>query len=185
MKQRWKAELAIPIAQDLCRQLSPFCERIAIAGSLRRRRPEAGDIEILYVPKIGEKPDGLFGSKSYSMADAEIERMLAEGMIAKRPNVNGSFTWGEKNKFAIDCATGIPIDFFSTPLENWWVYLVVRTGGKDTNLRLTTGAQKLGKSLNAYGCGVTNADGSVTPATSEEHVFDLCGVPYLKPWERA
>ena len=44
--------------------------------------------------------------------------------------------------------------------------MVVRTGSKETNLRLTTGAQKQGRSLNAYGRGVTCSDGSIVPATT-------------------
>jgi hypothetical protein len=51
-----------------------------------------------------------------------------------------------------------------TTRENWFVSLVIRTGSKDTNLLLTTGAQKLGRKLNAYGCGVTGPDGTIIAA---------------------
>jgi DNA polymerase/3'-5' exonuclease PolX len=36
------------IAADVLAQLQPHCERIAIAGSVRRRRPTIGDIEAGY-----------------------------------------------------------------------------------------------------------------------------------------
>lgn len=61
---------------------------------------------------------------------------------------------------------------------------MIRTGSKDTNLRLTTGAQRRGATLNAYGMGVTWSDGTTTPATSEQHVFEMCGIPYLEPCKR-
>jgi DNA polymerase/3'-5' exonuclease PolX len=78
----------------------------------------------------------------------------------------------------------VPVDFFATTPENWWVSLVVRTGSLEMNLELTKGANHLGRSLNVYGRGVTRADGTVIPATSEEHVFELCGVKYRVPSAR-
>lgn len=59
--------------------------------------------------------------------------------------------------------------------------LVIRTGGKETNLALTTGAQALGRKLHAYGAGVTMEDGTLRVCRSEREVFELCGVPYAEP----
>lgn len=182
--KRWPAAEALPVAVEIAAALKPYCSRIVIAGSLRRKKPDVGDIEILYVPKTVDQPVDMFTSAPVSLADAFIATLLERGTIQKRPSKIGSFTWGDFNKFGVHAKSGIPLDLFGTTELNWWVSLVVRTGSKETNLRLTTGAQKLGKSLNAYGCGVTNADGSVTPAVSEEDVFELCGVPYLQPRER-
>src|SRR3990167_7360212 len=39
------------IAAQVLAELSPFCERCEIAGSIRRRKPEVGDIEIVAIPK--------------------------------------------------------------------------------------------------------------------------------------
>lgn len=39
----------LPIAQTLVERLRPFCQRIEIAGSLRRKRPMIGDIEIFAI----------------------------------------------------------------------------------------------------------------------------------------
>ncbi len=98
--------------------------------------------------------------------------------------VDGRTTWGPKNKLAIHCETGIAVDFFATTIENWWVSLVIRTGGKATNLKLTTGALDKGMHLNAYGSGFTLQNKQVVPARSEREVFELAGVPYREPWER-
>jgi DNA polymerase/3'-5' exonuclease PolX len=183
-EKRWPAAQAADVAIGIGRMLKPFCSRIRIAGSLRRHKAFVGDIELLYVPRIGSRPRGLFDSEQFSLIEPFIQELLDQGVIQKRPKIDGSFTWGDLIKLGIHIASGIPIDLFATTEENWWVSFVIRTGSKQTNLRLTTGAQRLGRTLNAGGCGVTNADGSVTPATSEEHVFELCGVPYLEPRER-
>jgi DNA polymerase/3'-5' exonuclease PolX len=52
-KTRWSATIARRVADELVEALTPRCEQICIAGSLRRGKSEVGDIEILYVPRRG------------------------------------------------------------------------------------------------------------------------------------
>lgn len=185
-KQKFPHAQAMKVATELVNLLTPQTENICIAGSLRRGKPFVGDIELLYIPNITQVKTGLFESDMQSVNWTEnfLLKLLNSGAIEKRPNVNGHFAWGVNNKLGRHVASGIPVDFFATTRENWFVSLVIRTGSKETNLSLTTGAQKLGRRLNAYGCGVTGPDGQVIAATSERHVFELCGVPYKEPQAR-
>ncbi|MEI8288634.1 MAG: hypothetical protein WCH99_04125 [Verrucomicrobiota bacterium] len=186
-KPKFPHAQAMKVAVELVNTLRPYVKEITIAGSLRRGKHFVGDIEILYVPMLTKQKVGLFESdmQSVNVTDAYlINPMLRSGVIEKRPNRLGHFAWGVNNKLARHVASNIPVDFFGTTMENWFVSLVIRTGSKETNLSLTMGAQKLGRTLNAYGCGVTESDGTITPATSEEHVFQLCGVPYKEPQAR-
>ncbi len=175
---------AMQVAEEIVAHLKPCCERIAIAGSLRRGKPEVGDIEILLVPKMTTRPDGLFDQRIVSVADEVIEQLLNQGYFAKRPSKTGVFSWGVANKLAIHTASKIPVDLFTTDAARWFVALVLRTGSKDTNLALTTGANRKNANLMAYGAGVKWSDGTVTQATSEQHVFEMCGVPYKEPKDR-
>lgn len=175
---------ALAVAEELQAILAPACERIAIVGSLRRAKHTVGDIELLFVSRKSQRPDGLFDSQQVNVASEVCDKLLADGVLAKRPNKNGIFAWGEANKLALHVASGIPVDLFATTEPAWWVALVIRTGSKETNLRLTTGAQKQGASLMAYGVGLKWPNGNITPAFSEKSVFDLCGVPYLEPHQR-
>lgn len=184
VKTKWPRAVALAVAAELGDILTPFCERLEIAGSLRRGKPTVGDIELLFIPKSESRADGLFDTTQVNLADEVINRLLSSGVLAKRPNVNGSFAWGEKNKLAIHGPSGIPVDLFATTADNWWLSLVIRTGSKETNLKLTTGAARQGRKLNAYGAGVTMRNGTVTKATSERDVFHLCGCPYLEPKSR-
>ena len=49
------------IAVEICYQLEPFCEKINIAGSVRRKKQEVKDIEIVCVPKLETQYD-MFGT---------------------------------------------------------------------------------------------------------------------------
>jgi DNA polymerase/3'-5' exonuclease PolX len=73
------------------------------------------------------------------------------------------------------------VDLFATTEASWWNALTCRTGGAETNKRLAQSAIASGKRWNVYGEGVTLSNGMVIRAESEDHVFELCGVPYLPP----
>lgn len=185
-KPRFPRAIGLVVAAEICAALKPVCKKLIIAGSLRRGKPTIGDVEILYVGEfeIRQDPNDMFASINVNLADEAIASLEKSGVLERRKNVNGSEMYGPKNKLMRHVASGIPVDLFSTTTENWFVSLVIRTGSKETNLKLTTGAQKLGCSLNAYGSGLTLEDGRVMPAMSEQHVFKLCGVHYLEPHER-
>lgn len=175
------------VAKELYDRLLPFCDKVKVVGSVRRCRPLVGDIELLFIPRLVTKQAALFDDTGdlCDLAELNIDRWEYEGYLKKRPNVNGSPCWGKQNKLAIHTTSGIPVDFFATTSENWFVALVIRTGGKVTNLRLTTGAIKKGLTLHAYGNGFERIrDGTKIPCHSELDVFKFAGVPYLEPRER-
>lgn len=181
--KRYPHAEALRVAQQLVEILSPFCERIEIAGSLRRQKPTVGDIEILYIGKRATRQVDLLSTEEYDDCAEHIDRLLKAGLLAKRPNKNGVFAWGEKNKLGIHVATGIPVDFFSTDAACWFNALVVRTGGRENNLLITTTAQKKGFRFEAYGSGFLTRDG-YHQTTSERDLYEFLGLPYLEPKDR-
>ena len=164
------------IAEDLKSRLEVGCERIEIAGSIRRQKPKPNDIELLVIPKYG----GLVGVNC-------LEQMLIDLMhgsvLNYRLNKRGSRTYGAKNKLMVHVPSGFGVDIFSTNEENWWVSLVVRTGGVETNRRIAMAAIKKGWHLQAYGAGFSTPRGTVV-CKSERDVFEFVGMRYLEPWER-
>ena len=52
MKRRLPIERVLPTAEALRDELSSVCDRIEIAGSLRRERSTIGDIELVAIPKL-------------------------------------------------------------------------------------------------------------------------------------
>lgn len=45
-----RLQRALEIAQKVLKKLEPHCERISIAGSVRRMKYDVGDIEIVAIP---------------------------------------------------------------------------------------------------------------------------------------
>ena len=183
-KTKYPRAAALAVAKELC-ELRRLCDRLICAGSLRRRKLEVGDVEILYIPKFATVKDGLFESSQVNVVDLALDEALKEGILAKRKNVNGSVMWGQKNKLAVHVASGIPVDFFEATEANWFNYLVCRTGGAENNRRIAVAANDKGWRWNPYGVGFTDNYGDIKPVSSEREVFELVGLDYLEPWERA
>jgi len=185
-KTRYPRADALAVAKELCDALKPVCERLIVAGSLRRRKPDVGDVEILFVPKVEERSADLFGAiVAHSLADEALAAMLDAGTLARRLLAGDRTAWGAKNKLATHAATGMPVDLFATTEDSWWNYLVCRTGPADSNTRIATRAKEAGYQWNPYGPGFTHlATGDVSPMRSEREVFEFVGLPYLDPWDR-
>lgn len=182
-KAKFARSAAISAARDLVLSLQPCCERLIVAGSLRRRKSEVGDIEILYIPKFATERDGLFDTKQINLVDRQLETMLASRSLEKRINSLGSETWGERNKLARH-SSGIPVDLFEATATNWFNYLVCRTGSASNNVRIASAAELKGWKWHPYDAGFTDEEGRPVPVESEQDVYRLAGLPYLEPWQR-
>ena len=183
-KPKFPRAQAVEVTRVLVALLQPYCERLVVAGSLRRRKPAVGDIEILYIPKFSTEPDGLFDTKRINCADRQLESLLLNRTIEKRLNTLGSETWGERNKLARHTTSQIPVDLFQATPANWFNYLVCRTGSAANNVRIASAAERKGWKWHPYDAGFTDEEGRLVPVESEQDVFRLAGLPYLEPWQR-
>lgn len=167
-------EKAKAIAEKIKAVLESSCERIEIAGSIRRLKPDVGDIEVLAIPKYIAGVD---------MLDAKIETLIQVGVLGYRLNKLGSRVYGPKNKLLLHRESGIGVDVFSTDEVCWPVALVVRTGGARTNKEIATRALERGMRFRAYGDGFDTPNGHLQ-CKSEQEVFQAVGLRYLEPSER-
>lgn len=184
-RKKYPRAEAISVARELYQELKPNCERVILAGSLRRRKSFVGDVEIIYLPKFSEVQETLFDLVRVNLADAKLQELLLKGTLEKRLNSHGSISsWGPKNKHALHNATQIPVDLFEATPANWFNNLVCRTGSMENNVRIASSAQRKGWLWHPYGEGFTDEEGNVVPVESEQDVFRLAGLPYLEPWQR-
>lgn len=186
-KPKVSAVYAQCVATTLMANLKEHCDRIEVAGSLRRGKLNVGDIELLYVPKLQAftDPENLFGGiKMLDHAEVAITSMLEDGILEKRPSKTGVFTWGTQNKLARHVGSSIPVDLFATSAEQWWVSLVIRTGPKDFNIRLIASASRQGYKVHAYGVFERMSDAKLIVPKSEQEVLELAGLPWIPPEAR-
>ena len=185
-KVKYPRSVALEATREILATLRPACDPLIVAGSLRRRKDEVGDIEIVYIARTIERDkDGTFWEREQvNLADEAIAALERDGILEKRENVNGSTMFGPKNKLMRHRSTGIPVDLFAATAHNWWNYLVCRTGPKDNNIRIEEAAKAKGLQWHPYGPGFSGTDGHWIRPETEQRVFEIAGLAYLEPWER-
>lgn len=135
------------VAERLLEAWAPACERVEIAGSVRRGKPDPHDIEIVAMPKLETtvaKRD-MFADTRVTMAERNLlDELLAtwkaDGRLRDRPDKNGRGAWGPKFKRAT-LADGLAIDIFSCGPglgSQWGVIFAIRTGPADFSKELVT-----------------------------------------------
>ncbi len=187
VKPRFSRHIALTVAQEIVGALTPVCERVIVAGSLRRGKQWVGDVEILFIGKTLTRPKNgdFFENETVCLAQLAIADLLAANILAKRPNKIGGFTWGDQNKLALHTRSGVPVDLFQTTEASWFNYLVCRTGSAAHNVTIATRAKQLGWSWNPYGSGFTNEAGTAShDVVSEADLFTFLDMQFKDPKDR-
>jgi DNA polymerase/3'-5' exonuclease PolX len=159
-----KYKQALEIALKLKAELEPHCSRIEIAGSIRRKKPEVKDIEIVAIPKSYDI--GLFQS-----GVAEI--------LNKYPIVKGHLPCKYTQRVLPE---GIKIDVFFAEEGNWGLIYAMRTGCAEFSHKvLARRWVKFGyKSLDGY---LYQGDYKI-PLNEEEDLFKIIKVRFIPPENR-
>jgi len=154
------------IADRIVEELKPHCERIEIAGSIRRKKPEVKDIEIVAIPKPYEI--GLF------------ETGIAT-VINKWQKVKGELPCKYTQRILQD---GIKVDIFFAVPENWGLIYAIRTGSADYSFKvLAAGWVAQGyKSIDGHLFHLSN--NKRYDVREEKDLFARAGVKYCEPEER-
>jgi len=155
---------AFTLAHSVEAQLAPHCDRISIAGSVRRRKPEVGDIEIVAIPKPYDV--GLFSSGVATV-------------LEQWQKVKGELPCKYTQRILPE---GIKLDVFFANPDNWGLILGIRTGSADYSHHVLA--------CGWVRCGYTSIGGmlhknTVPQACREEaDLFRMAGVPWREPEER-
>lgn len=128
MKGKHPYKEALRAAEKLRARLMPFCERIEVAGSLRRRAEMVGDIELVAIPKM-RTVEGLFGVEA-------VGGTWLDDHLEKYPDVYHQVRSGERLKEIR--FEGYQVDLFLTTPERWGVVFTLRTGSADFSKWLVT-----------------------------------------------
>jgi len=155
------------LASTVADALAPFCERIEIAGSVRRRRPVVNDIDIVAIPR------DLPGLKA-------------------RCRRNGKITTDGSLNVIVELSGGVQIDIFlaDPPREgllgieptNWGTLLLCRTGSKEHNVWLASEAKRRGLHWNPYKGIYRGYD--IIASETEQDIYKAIGLSYIEPTKR-
>lgn len=171
------------IAARLMFGLKGGCDRIEIAGSLRRRRPFVGDIELLAIPIANH--DLLGQPLEHTQLDERVASMIDRGELAPGPR-NGS-KW---KTLQICEVPGLLLDLFIVTPATWGREMLVRTGPAEFSHRMVTPRTQGG-----WLPGDFRFDGNrlwrakaggmqVLDTPEEQDVFAALGLAYIEPWDR-
>lgn len=175
-----KLEYAKAIADELVKQLAPHCERIQIAGSIRREKPEVKDIEIVAIPKPYEI--GLFESGIATVVN-RWEKVKGD-LPCKYTQRIIRFTSMDSKWASMGFGGEIKLDlFFATP-KNWGLILAIRTGSADYSHQvLAMGWVKKGYE-SVEGTLFHKTAKWERNITEEWQLFQLIGIPMPEPKDR-
>ena len=158
-----------------------------MAGSIRRRAPTVGDVELVGVPRHALIQADLFApgeGLNQDLLAARCLELLAEGVLAHRPDVNGRPAFGERYKRLR--YRGFPLDLFSPPEECFGVVLAIRTGPAEFSRRLVTPRRQGGLLPDWLRVRAGRIWRGVVPldTPTEASVFEALNLDWLEPEAR-
>lgn len=181
--KRIALEAAELIAEAFLHHMRPRAERIEVAGSIRRRKPDIGDIEIVMVPKLHQELD-LFGQPAGPFLDRidegieEYSRLskLGGGALVK---LNGGSKYIKLHETCCD----VQIDLFIVrPPAEWGPIFAIRTGSADFSKRLVSELKRY--DLRCEDGRVVDKKGNVIHCPEEEDFFRAARVKFVPPERR-
>lgn len=191
------AERARNAARRVMASIEGSCDRIAIAGSLRRGKPTVRDIEIVAVPRWESRAaDDIWATPfDVDVLEERLAELLEAGALAARPVENHRRDGSSDFQFKLGPAfkallvDGIPLDLFVVrPPASWGVIFGLRTGPGDWNTELVTQCQAIsrrvrGGQVEAW-IGATGRWEPV-PTPEEEDFYAALGQPWVDPGDRS
>lgn len=176
-------------AAALVAMLRDGCERVEVAGSIRRGKAAVSDVELVVVPRMS--PD-LFGGPGFDELNTCVVLAVQAGHLHWRDR-NGRVSreppsLADRKYYALIAelpgVQGMPVDLFAVRAPaQWGAIMAIRTGPADYSARLVTTARKRG-----YKCDeghlVSLTDGETRDTATEREFVEACGLAYQEPRDR-
>jgi len=151
-----KLKEAQELAEQFIHEIADYCKKIEIVGSIRRRKTECRDIDLVLLAK----PEQLW---NFTLKLKKISKIMVDGKQVKRVIYKGE-------QFDL---------YFATP-ETWGALVLIRTGSMDHNIKLSTIALRKGMKLTHSGL---MKDKKLISST-EVGIFEALDLSYVEPQER-
>jgi len=168
--RRISGRFLIDAAEDEAEKLTEYLkkysgfEKITPAGSLRRGRETAGDLDILVTGPA---------------CCNETERQKAVQYVAQYPPLMSIIAQGD-NKISFQVRSGMQVDVRLLPPESFGAAMQYFTGSKAHNVALRQRALKMGYTLNEYSLADLKTEKPVAGKTEEE-IYGTLNLDYIPP----
>lgn len=187
-----KLEVARKYAEDCRRWLAPFCERIEIAGSVRRGKAECADVDLVAIARVtGEK--NLFEETlaTRNLLKEELERYVRNNqdrgvrwLTGKGGEGRGPVGTEATTNFLINlpkCELNV---FCAQSDENFGAVWLTYTGSKEGNIWMIGRAKELGMKWSAKRGVERGAGSGEWVGRTEEEIYGALGMSWVQPSER-
>jgi DNA polymerase (family 10) len=159
----------IDVAEDAAQRISayllafPGIEKVTPAGSLRRGRETAGDLDLLVTgPACASEQTG--AAVDYVAAYLGIHDIIAKG----------------ENKVSFHLSNALQVDVRLLPSASYGAALQYFTGSKAHNVALRQRALKMGYTLSEWALARLD-DESIVAAATEEEIYAALGMDWMPP----
>ncbi len=162
---RFRIDEAEEAARNIGAYLLAFkgIEKVTPAGSLRRGRETAGDLDLL-VAGPACAPEHTAAAVAYVASYAGIHDIIAKG----------------DNKISFHLASGMQVDVRLLPTDSYGAALQYFTGSKAHNVALRQRALKMGYTLSEWALARLD-DGSTVAAATEEEIYAALHMGWMAP----
>ncbi len=160
-------------AERVVSWLGEACEKIEVAGSIRRERSQVGDIDLVAIPRM-ERLTDMFGEP------AGLQNK-ARGVLGERAATQGWSVLRDGSDIFSAIHKGVQLDVFWAEPENWGTRLLCRTGSAEHNIWIAQWAQARSCKWNPS-AGLYELNHRVSE--SEEEIYAYLGLPWIPPTHR-
>lgn len=150
-----KGNFVIKLANKMINSLKPFCSKIELVGSIRRKEKNPVDIDIVLIPKNKVK--------------------LEEFM-----KTMGKFIQGgeQKSRWRVE---GVNVELYYTNLNEWGAALLAYSSRLGSGIGLRMVAKRKGLRLSQHGLF---RKGKKIAGRTEQEIYHTLGRPWKKPENR-
>ncbi len=150
-----KGQVVIHLANKIVNSLKPFCSRIEIVGSIRRKEKNPVDIDIVLIPKNLES----------------LEKFI---------RTEGKFIQGgeKKSRWRVE---GVNVELYYTNSDEWGAALLAYSSRFGAGIGLRMVAKRKGFKLSQHGLF---RKGKRIAGKSEKEIYHSLGRPWKKPENR-
>jgi len=189
MKRHLSLPEVRPTAERVVHLLAPACERIEIAGSIRRRAPTVGDIEIVCAPRMIPEAGKLFGGAMVSAMERHLDQIMARpgAKIGFDNELRRNGPRYKRLEMSDAKLYRVKVDLFCVlPPASWGAILAIRTGPSEFSRALVT-RRSLGGAMPdeiEQREGALYGAGGRIDTPEEADFFAALGLPWIRPEER-